>query len=343
MQSKTSSGLFFSINQHKLSIALKLSAISISIIALYAQDLLIILNNALQDDSSFHILAIPFLFAYFLYRKRKMVNAALHQSNNTGNFFLTHFGLIVGILLCATAILTYWYGSYTFTPLEYHMVTLPVLVAGLTLVMFDFPVFKQLIFPIIFLIFLTPPPAEFLYAVGSTLSNLSAIAANSLANLFGMASVLSDSYGSPMITLTRPDQTMMSFSVDVACSGIYSLIGFVIFALFIAYITRGKIRNKFAILVIGIPMIILLNVLRITTIVALGYYYGDALALEVFHTFGATVLMFVGTLLLFVITEKLFKKPEPLPSCPTCADPSVLPKSKQYCLDCGKIFSHPQL
>ncbi|MCW4005709.1 MAG: exosortase/archaeosortase family protein [Candidatus Bathyarchaeota archaeon] len=340
--SSSSSHSFFAANQHRLTIALKLATISISIIALYAQDLIIILNNALQDDASFHILAIPFLFSYFLYRKRKMVSAALRVNQPQGNFFQQHFGLLAGILLCATAIMTYWYGSYTFTPLEYHMVTLPVFVAGLTLVLFDMQVLKQLLFPIVFLIFLTPPPSEFLYGVGSALSNISATAANSIANLFGMASVLSDSYGSPMITLTRPDNSIMTFSVDVACSGIYSLIGFVIFSLFIAYITRGKFRNKFSILIIGIPLIILLNILRITTIVGIGYYYGDALALEVFHTFGATVLMFVGTLLLFVITEKLFKKPPPIPTCPSCND--SLPKSASpYCADCGKLYSYPKL
>jgi len=54
--------------------------------------------------------------------------------------------------------------------------------------------------------------------------------------VFGLHAVLSTNYGSPVITLTLPNNTTLPFSVDVACSGIYSLIGFAIFALFIAYI-----------------------------------------------------------------------------------------------------------
>ena len=62
----------------------------------------------------------------------------------------------------------------------------------------------------------------------------------------------------------------MNFSIDVACSGVYSLIGFVIFAVFIAYINRGKLYGKLAILLLGIPLIIVLNIIRITTILAIG-------------------------------------------------------------------------
>jgi exosortase/archaeosortase family protein len=67
----------------------------------------------------------------------------------------------------------------------------------------------------------------------------------------------------------------MNFSVDVACSGVYSLIGFAIFAVFIAYITRGKLWTKVGILLLGVPLIIALNIIRITTILGIGYNFGD--------------------------------------------------------------------
>jgi len=126
------------------------------------------------------------------------------------------------------------------------MLTLPFLTTGLTLTLFNTQTLKQLLFPRAFLIFLTPPPDQIFYSVGSALANLSASASNALANVFGLYAVLSTNLGSLVITLTRPDHTTLPFSVDVACSGVYSLIGFVIFALFVAYIIRGKLRNKFA-------------------------------------------------------------------------------------------------
>ncbi|MFA5365995.1 MAG: exosortase/archaeosortase family protein, partial [Candidatus Bathyarchaeia archaeon] len=282
-------------NKNILAVAARFSTVAIAIFALYSQDLTMVFNDALHSEASFHILAVPFIFAYLLYRKRKMVSASIPLSSTEKKFFQKNFATIAGIILCATAFLAYWFGSYTFTPLEYHMITLPIFTAGLILILFNPQTLRQLFFPIAFLIFLTPPPVEILYTVGSALSDLSAVASNGLASILGLHSTLASNYGSPIITLIRPDQTVMNFSIDVACSGIYSLIGFVIFAVFIAYITRGKKRNKFAILLMGIPLIIALNIIRITTILVIGYYYGDEIALQIFHTVGATVLMFIGT------------------------------------------------
>jgi exosortase len=338
----SASTLAWTLNQHRLAVAVKFGVITAAVVALYFQDLSIIFAGALTDESTFHILAIPFLFAYLLFRRRKMIGASIEETPPSNNPFLKHFDTIAGILLSATAIVAYWYGSYSFTPLEFHMVTLPFLAAGLILIFFGSKPLKQLIFPVAFLIFLTPPPAEILYAFGSALSNLSASVSNGIINLFGISSTLTSSYGSPVITLNRPDQTAMSFSVDVACSGIYSIIGFVIFALFIAYITRGKLRNKLAVLLMGIPLIIALNILRITIILSIGYYYGDQLALEVFHTVGATVLMFIGTLILLAVTEKIFKKPPAPQSCPDCSQAAPVSKT-DFCPKCGKLFRYPKI
>lgn len=326
------------INQHRIAISLKFSVITIAIIALYSQDLGIVFNGALHDETTYHILVIPFLFVFLLYRKRKMVNATLQQQQTNKSGFLKYFSTLAGITLCATVILTYWYGSYTFTPLVYHLLTLPILAAGLILILFNAQALRQLVFPIAFLIFLTPPPEVIFYTIGSTLSNLTASVANTFATTFGMNSTLSSLYGSPLITLIRPDQTQMRFSVDVACSGIYSLVGFVIFALFIAYITRGRLLNKLIILIMGIPLIIALNIIRITAVLAIGYYYGDQLALQVFHTIGSAVLMFLGTILLLAITEKVFKKPKPSAPCKNCS-PTIPNPPPEFCTNCGKLFN----
>jgi len=334
--------LKLALDQQRIAVAIKFSVIAAVVIAFYFQDLTLIFRNALSDEATYHILAIPFLFGYLLYRKRKMAGAALTQNNKnaTSSSFTKNFNSIVGVLLCATAILAYWFGSYTFTPIEYHMLTLPVLASGLILILFNGQTLKQLIFPIAFLFFLTPPPTEILYSVGSTLSDLSAHASNGLANVFGIASTITAQYGSPIITITRADQTIMNFSVDVACSGVYSLVGFLIFAVFIAYISRGKLWSKPIILLLGIPLIIVLNIIRITTILAIGNAYGDQLALQVFHALGATVLMFIGTLILLVTTEKFIKKPKPKQLCPTCNPiPTGTP---EFCPTCGKIGKLPK-
>jgi exosortase len=330
------------LNQHTLTLALKFSIVTIAVIALYSQDLMMIFQGALTDESTFHILAIPFLFSYFLFRKRKMIIASVQPSENNKRGFQKYFSVLAGISLFSVVVLLYWYGSYSFTPLEYHMATLPFMAAGLILILFGTQTLKQLAFPLAFLIFLTPPPTEILYSVGSFLANISAVVSNSLANVFGLHAALSASNVGPVITIVRPDGTSLPFNVSVACSGIYSIIGFLIFAVFIAYITPGKLLNKIVILILGIPLIMGLNIIRITTMLGIAFNWGEDLALNVFHTFGATVLMFIGTLVLLAVTEKLFKKPAAPAPCPTCNPASKNPLTP-FCTNCGKIFKFAKI
>jgi exosortase/archaeosortase family protein len=131
--------------------------------------------------------------------------------------------------------------------------------------------------------------------------------ANAFANLMGVKSWITIVSGTPTINLISSSNQPLTFAVDIACSGIYSLVGFAVFAAFLAYIVRDKIWKKFAIMAVGFPLIYLLNVVRITTIVLIGYQWGAELALELFHLLGGWVLIFLGTLLLLVIAEKIFK------------------------------------
>jgi exosortase len=310
----------------------------LSTIALFSQDLVTIFSDALQSESFSHLLAVPFIFVYLVYRKRKMLRAVIPNENKSEPKEIRHLPLICGILLSTTSVLLYWYGSYTFTPIEYHMFALPIFAAGVILILFNPQTLRQLAFPIAFLMFLMPPPSEILYTLGATLSTISTEASNALANAFGVQSTIISEYGNPTIVITRPDGASMEFTVDIACSGIYSLVGFLIFAVFIAYIIRDKTWKKLAIILSGIPLIYFLNIIRITTILILGYYYGEELALQTFHLLGGWMLIFLGTLLLLTISERIFKTQifaGVKPNCPQCRQTS----QENFCAECGKILN----
>ena len=327
------------LTETQITLGAKIAALIAATVALFSQDLTILFNDALQSETTSHLLAIPFLFAYLIYRKRKMLRAVIPLENKNSPKETRHLPTIAGILLSATAILLYWHGSYTFTPLEYHMLSLPIFAAGLTLILFNPQTLRQLAFPVAFLLFLMPPPNEILYTFGATLSVISSEAANRIVNIFGIPSTITSESGNPTIIITRPDGTPMSFTVDIACSGIYSLIGFLIFAVFIAYIIRDKPWKKLALVLIGVPLIYLLNIVRITIILTLGYHFGEDLALQVFHLLGGWILIFLGTLLLLFISEKIFKTQifaNPAEKCSQC---NLKPQSNQsFCFACGKIL-----
>ena len=328
----------------RIAIGIKTTTLIAATIALFSQDLTILFTDAIQSEITSHLLAIPFLLAFLIYRKRKMLRAVLpHQEENQSKE-MKHLPLIAGALLTITAVLIYWYGSYTFTPLEHHMLALPIFVAGLTLILFNTQTVRQLAFPICYLIFLIPPPSEILYTLGSTLSTISSEASNAILNAFGIQSTIITEYNNPTIIVIRPDGSTMPFTVDIACSGIYSLIGFTIFATFIAYIIRDKPWKKLTIITIGLPLTYFLNIIRITTILALGYHYSEELALQIFHLLGGWILIFTGTIILLAISEKTLKTKIFTTSQNNCMRCNLKKQlNENFCLKCGRILKPPKI
>ena len=333
------------LTQGNLALALKIATLASAIIVFYFQDLSIVLVDALNNEATSHILLVPLIFAYLVYRKRKMLRATIDTREKRLDY-TTHFGTLGGFLLCATAVMLYWYGSSTFTPLEYHLLTLPLFTAGLTLILFNPQTLRQAIFPIAFLVFLVPPPSEILYGLGAPLSVISATVSNAFVNFLGVHTIVTNDLGNPGIDVIRPDSSVAHFTVAIPCSGIYSLIGFLVFSAFVAYIVRDKLWKKLALFVIGLPFIYFLNIVRITIMLLIGYQWGQQLGEEMFHLVGGWVLIFIGTIILLVTSEKILKtriftRKQPPLSCPNCS-PKLVGKGQTYCSTCGRLVKYSQ-
>ena len=68
-------------------LALKISTLVFGIIILYLQDLSMAFRDALYNESTSYILLVPLIFAYLIYRKRKMLRTAIsiESWNHSGN------------------------------------------------------------------------------------------------------------------------------------------------------------------------------------------------------------------------------------------------------------------
>jgi len=318
-----------------------------AILAVYHQDLQLIFFDALQNEATNQALLVLPIFGFLIYRKRKIIRAvtSLKETGQNASILqrIGRSSTLIGMLLSSASIIFYWYGSYTFMPLEYHILTMPIFTAGLVLILFDLETLRQLIFPVAFLFFLVPIPEEALLRISSVLSTSSSLVSSTVANVLGANSVVSTSGTDPAINVTRPDNSILCFSLDPACSGVYPLIGFVMFAFIMAYITRDKSWKKGTIFLIGIPLMYLLNILRIVTVLLLGYHFGEQIALQTFHLLGGLSLTIVGTVLLLAVTEKLFKMKlfsvgQKAQSCMKCQSPKSTPES--YCPHCGRLLRY---
>jgi exosortase len=321
-----------------IPLGLKIATAVLATLAIFYQDLAIIANDALQSEYMSYILAVPFIFTYLLYRKRKMLRASIAEMQHEPNAN-RYLPSIAGILLTATAILLYWQGSYTFTPLEYHMIALPIFVAGLILIFFNIQTLRHSAFPVAFLFLLTPPPLEILYGWGATLSATSSQVSYSVIRLLQIPATLTSASGTPMIQITRASGATMSFAVDIACSGIYSLVAFLVFAVFTAYIIRDKLWKKSILFFIGFLLIYIINIARITTILIIGYQFGEQTALQLFHLLGGWIMIFIGTIILLLFGEKMLHAQifsKSTEKCPRCNPKPE--KNLYYCISCGRIL-----
>ena len=308
-------------------------------IILYWRLFFIVFNEAFNNEMASYILVLPFLLFYILYRIRKTVIASASQqsSNFTHKFIIKD---IIGISLCVIAYFISLYGSYSFHSLEINILSLPIFVAGIIILIFNIKTFRILLFPVFLLIFLIPLPFEIVQLIGSILSVYSSKAVFILLKFFKLAVSFSNYYDNPIITLINSNGKQIQFAIDLACSGFYSLTGFTIFAIFLAYIYRISYKKKIIIFLLGFPLIYSLNIFRITLIVLIGYYFGLNYAMNIFHLMGGWILIFFGTLLLLTITNKVLKLQSNIQTSEVCLHHNKN-EEKNYCLDCGKILIAP--
>jgi exosortase len=332
------------LKRHSLLI-LSVILITLILLIVYWRDLSILVNEAIQSEAMTHILIVPLLTSYLIYRKRDMVKATLALEKRQKRSKLPFLTEIVGLALCLSAFLLYWYGSYTFYPLEYHLLSLPLFIIGIILVLFNLKTLVVLIFPIMFLLFLIPPPSEITYAAGALIANFNTQAAYTLLKTLGLPVILQSTYGSPTIAVDTLAGTPVLFAIDLPCSGIYSLIAFTMFAVFLAYIVRGSITKKIILFPLGFLMLLVLNIFRISLIVLIAYQLGEAIAMTVFHISSGWLLIFAGILLLLFITERLlhlqiFGATNKIASCPKCNSTS---SHESFCTNCGKFRKNYQI
>jgi len=300
-----------------------------------------VFNEALKSELANYVLAVPFLLAYMVYQKRKLLQAVIPLDDDKKRAVTEN---LVGFALCLSALFLYAYGSFTFYALEYHLVSLPLFVAGCILALFNYRTLRVLIFPIAFLSLLITPPWKSIYQAGAQLAVLTSNIAYNLLKLLGLPVNLSSMSETPAIIIQSRSGQPLTFTIDVACAGIYSLIGFLVFALFVAYIAKGTPQRRGAFFLAGFMLMYALNVTRITVTVLVGYWWSLAAAMGFFHALGGSVLIFLGTLALLYYLRIGFSDAKTgihSQPCPTCKQ--GLQEKETFCLACGRLLNSPKI
>jgi len=300
-----------------------------------------LVNEALSNEALTHILLVPFFAGFLFYLRRKMVKASVSLEKLKRKTKVEYVDVLVGIVFCLTSFLVYWYGSHTFYPLQYHILSLPIFIIGVILILFNLKTALILLFPTLFLLFLVPPPMELLYSTGSFVANFETQIAYILLKGFGLPVQLSSTYGPPIIQLkTTSTGKPAHFAVDIPCSGVYSLMAFIMLATFLMSISKASTLKRLLIFPLGFVIFEALNIIRITAIVLIAYFLGEGTAMVFFHSVAGLILTFVGMLITLIVSGRVLKI-QVFPKsqnnqCPKC---DVNRRSGEvFCKNCGRFL-----
>jgi len=275
------------------SLVLKIVVFLVLPVLLYFSDLKQVFNLALSVPEVQYIFVVPFVSAYFFYRRKKS--------------FLSNeqFSYLRGVLVSILAMSVYVIGFFTSFPVEIHLLSLPIFVAGITLLLFGNEALKSLLFPIGLLVFISPLPVLFMALFGSNLSVSDGALVTSILSPFFPVTV---SY-QPLVILNTITVTgqPLEFLINDYCSGVYSLTAFLFVAVILLHISVSSFSQKVFLMLSAVCAAYFLNILRILVLVVIGRYYGLSFQFELAHAIGGTVLSFFGTLCLLFFADKVLR------------------------------------
>lgn len=174
---------------------------------------------------------------------------------------------------------------------------IPVLV-GLVLFLYGKEVLKTVLFPILYLIFLVPPPAAIMDGLTNPLQYGVSVVSEYILALFHYP-VARDGL---LLSMGGTD-----LFVSQPCSGFRSLITFFALGMVYIHLSRGTLLKKGILFLSVIPCALLGNLVRIITLCLITYYAGEEAAMGFFHNFSGLLIFFI-MIICFLLIETLLEK-----------------------------------
>lgn len=244
-------------------------------------------DDLLRNSDNLHGLLVPLICLYLAWQSKDRLKAAEITRSNWGLFLLAA-SLVIYLL--------FYMGGIAVVVRLMIVASL----AGLVLFNFGGQVFRILVCPILFLIFMVPIPDSIM---GMVAFPLQLFATKVSAGIIQAFSIPTYREGNMLYFV----QTQLE--VAEACSGIRSIMALTMLSVVLVYLANEGIAQKIILLLSAIPVAIAANIVRISGTGILAHFYGDSVARGFLHEFsGIAVFIFgMATLLLeFAILNKFF-------------------------------------
>ena len=168
-----------------------------------------------------------------------------------------------------------------------------LLLAGVIIYLYGFLIFKELLFPLVFLLFMIPIPSQIYSSLTIPLQLFVSKVSVWLGSTIGIPIYREGN------VIHLPDRTMQ---VVQACSGLRSMISLLMLSAIIGYLTLKSNILRFVLFLSGIPAAIFVNIIRVCLMVFAFHYFNYDLTKDSVHTvFG--IIIFCIALIIIALSK----------------------------------------
>jgi exosortase A len=233
----------------------------------------------LNSSNNSHGILVPLISAFFIWNKREELSRAEVGSSSWG------------LVILAMSMVLY---LLAFTGQVAVVARLMIVTSLIGLVLFNYgrEVFGLLKFPLIYLVFMIPIPVTIYNLIAFPLQLFATKVSHFLISLV-------------QIPVYR-EGNMLYFvqtqlEVADACSGIRSMMAFVMLSVLFAYLMDRGWGKRILLVALAIPLAIFANIVRVTGTGILAHFYGKKVARGFMHEFSGMAVFAFGFVLLFLL------------------------------------------
>ena len=205
----------------------------------------------------------------------------------------------MGLAVVVAALLLHWLGAKA-QQTRMSLMGLVLLIWGVPFHVYGWQVAKILIFPCAYLIFCIP--LNFLDSLTFPLRMFATASAAVILNGLGIAVERSGS----IIQSIPPGA--YTFGVEEACSGIRSLLALTAIAAAYAYMSQKTLAKKWILFLSSIPIAIIVNTLRVTSVVVIAEFFGSKFAGGTYHDASGYAFFLAVSMALLMLVDSLLKR-----------------------------------
>ena len=223
---------------------------------------------------------IPFVSLFVVWTKRVELMSSPRRLDNRG------------LVLIVLALVAHWLGAKS-EQTRISLMAFVLLTWSIPFYLCGWEVAKWLIFPCSYLLFAVP--MNFLESITFPLRIVATVISTSVLNGIGIAAQRS---GSAIHSLAAGG---FQFDVAAPCSGLRSLLAMTALTAVYAYLTQKTLIRQWVLFLSAIPLAIIGNVARITTVALVAQAMGEKLALGLYHDYSGYIVFSVSIMLMIAI------------------------------------------